>query len=434
MDDRFPKFKEEIEKIPVPIEKLNLIIHKTLNQNILPKKNKKKKIVFYTLSAAVLAFVILIGSAFVSPAMANVVSQIPFIGSVFSFAGDEGLQTASMKGLSTSINQAEKNKGITLNMKEVYYDGTRLSLGFTQESFLPLGEVERPDIQVDGKTINFSSGSSGNFINLQQYAGTLNITPTEDLPENFMMKISFSSVGLVRGKWEFEFPVKLANDVTFVRPMETKMIEGEEVILKSVSSGQAGTALSIDTIKLPNQKDLHLRFNVIDEFGEALTTITSAGDGSRENGKDIMHFKFLYTPLKKGVKNVLIIPYVEAETNGLPPKISIPATEENLPITLNQGDIGKIVVTDIDYKKDKTVVYFKVESEIAYDFGSNNRLWLEDPNGKDLTIMQKAYAEKVKDNLYKQEFKSINSNKKIKVVTLKFPKPIMYEGFKVQLP
>ncbi|SMQ80870.1 protein of unknown function [Bacillus sp. OV166] len=434
MDERFPQLKEEMERIPVPFEKLDLIIEQTINEKFLPKRKKKKRKVFYSLSAAILAFGLFLGSAFVSPTMARVVSQIPLIGSVFSFAGDEGLQTASMKGLSTDINQTVKNKGITLIMKEVYYDGTRLSLGFTQESFLPLGEVERPDIEINGKDINFSSGSSGNFISLQKYAGTINITPTEDLPESFMMKLSFSSVGLVKGKWEFEFPVKLASDVTIVRPMETKIIEGEEVILKTVSSGPAGTALSIDTIKLSNQKDLHLNFNVIDDTGEALTTLSGSGGGNSVNGKEKMEYKFLYTPLKKGVKNVLIIPYVEAETNGLPPKISKSVTEDNLPITLNQGDKGKIVVTDIDYKEDKAVVYFKVESEIPYDFVSNNRLWLESENGKDLTINQKPYAEKVKGNYYKQEFDAISPNENIKIVTRKFPKPIIYDSFNVTLP
>jgi hypothetical protein len=433
MDERFPQFNEKIEKIPIPLEKIDLIIQKTLNQNIIPERKRRKRTLLYSLSAAIVAFGLFIGSAFVSPTMAKVVSQIPFIGSIFAFAGDEGLQAASLKGLSTPINQQVKDNGITLNMKEVYYDGTRLALGFTQESFLPLGEIERPEVQVNGKLINFSSGTHGKFVSLQQYAGTLDISPTEDLPESFTMKISFFSVGLVKGKWEFEFPVKLSNTVTVVRPMETKMIEGEDVTLKTVSSGPAGTALSIDSVEASNNIPSPLNFYVIDENGEALTQLSGAGEGNSVNGKDIMHYKFLYTPLNKGVKKLSIIPYKNAETDGLPQKISKVANKENFPITLNQGDLGKIVITNIDYKKDKTVVYFKVESDFAYDFMANNSLWLEDENGNNLTIRQKAYPEKVKGNLYKQEFKKANPNGEIKVVTRKFPKPIMYKEFNVTL-
>jgi hypothetical protein len=79
MDKRFTELEAEIEKIPVPMEKIDSIIQKTLYQNYLPQKNKKLKTIFYSLSVAVVAFGLFIGSAFISPAMARVVNKIPFI-------------------------------------------------------------------------------------------------------------------------------------------------------------------------------------------------------------------------------------------------------------------------------------------------------------------------------------------------------------------
>jgi hypothetical protein len=122
MNERFPQFKEEIEKIPVPIERLNLIIQNTLNQNILPKKNKKNRIVFYSLSVAILAFAIFIGSAFVSPTMANVISNIPYLRSIFQSDPLIGLVLGELeeKGykIATTGIQYEPQKVI-----EVYIEG-----------------------------------------------------------------------------------------------------------------------------------------------------------------------------------------------------------------------------------------------------------------------------------------------------------------------
>lgn len=435
MNDRLPELKEEMEKISVPVDKLDHIIRNTMKENRQPKKNSKKRIVIYSSSAAVLALGLLTGSAFVSPAMAKVVSQIPVIGSIFSFAGDEGLQTASKQGLASPVNQTVKDNGITLSIKDVFYDGTRLSLGYSHESLVSLGEVEQPDIQVNGKAINFSSSSSGKFISPQHYAGILDINPTEELPEEFIMKVTFSKVGLITGKWEFEFPVKQSNDVVIIRPMETKIFGNEEVKLKSLKVGPVGTDLSIDVLKPQDKQDLNFHFNVIDEKGNALTQLSGGGQGNIVNGNDLSHLEFQYPPLKEGMKNVTVIPYTLPETNGLPPKVSKSLQNENLPITLNQGELGRIVVTDIKYMEDKTVVYFKVESDFAFDGNFNhNRIWLEDHKGRDLTLDGKPYAERVEGNFYKQEFKPVNDKKNTKVVTREFPEPVMYEGFKVQLP
>ena len=62
MIDKIPSFKEEINAIHVPVDKLDAIILKTV-QEIIPKRKKplRRKIV-YSMAAAVVAFGLLIGS------------------------------------------------------------------------------------------------------------------------------------------------------------------------------------------------------------------------------------------------------------------------------------------------------------------------------------------------------------------------------------
>jgi hypothetical protein len=74
--------KKEVDKIQIPDDKLEQRILLAIKNG---KRNKRRigKKVFYFSSAAILLLGLLVGSAFVSPAMANVMSKIPYLGSIF---------------------------------------------------------------------------------------------------------------------------------------------------------------------------------------------------------------------------------------------------------------------------------------------------------------------------------------------------------------
>ena len=144
MSKQWPNLKREMDKISVPMDKLDSIITNTINENRV--KKSKKKIALDSLSAAVIGFGIFIASASISPAMAKVASHIPIIGTFFNDVNDEGLRIAGQKGLTQMVDQTAKDNGITLTMNEIFYDGTRLTFGYTQESTFAIGEIELPTI------------------------------------------------------------------------------------------------------------------------------------------------------------------------------------------------------------------------------------------------------------------------------------------------
>jgi citrate lyase gamma subunit len=79
--------KEEMDNIRVPEDKLNHSIQVAIERGMKDRGALRKKWIYYS-SAAVLLFGLLIGSALVSPAMANVVSKIPYLGSIFESKED----------------------------------------------------------------------------------------------------------------------------------------------------------------------------------------------------------------------------------------------------------------------------------------------------------------------------------------------------------
>ncbi|MBR7798074.1 hypothetical protein GT022_18775 [Agaribacter marinus] len=78
MKNELPDFKKHVDQIEVPGKKLDLAV-----ENVIKRGKKKnwsfgKKITFCS-SAAAIVFCLLIGSAFISPTMAKVMSNIPYL-------------------------------------------------------------------------------------------------------------------------------------------------------------------------------------------------------------------------------------------------------------------------------------------------------------------------------------------------------------------
>jgi hypothetical protein len=106
MNNQFNDIKNAIEEIHIPLDKLNKTIELGVKRG---KANriKSKERLYPMLGVASITTFFVIGSAFVSPVMANVLSNIPGFKSVFEFAGDNGLEIASKKGISHKVAQTQ---------------------------------------------------------------------------------------------------------------------------------------------------------------------------------------------------------------------------------------------------------------------------------------------------------------------------------------
>ncbi|MFT9370854.1 DUF4179 domain-containing protein [Paenibacillus polymyxa] len=127
-----------------------------------------------TAASAALIGVMIIGSAFVSPTMAESLKQVPLVDSVFKLAGDLGLQTADQKGLATSVNLSVTQSGITLKVPQIIFDGTRLVVALEKsggdsphEPLYPTTNtqgqeedmVEKIDLFINGTSVNSNSSA-----------------------------------------------------------------------------------------------------------------------------------------------------------------------------------------------------------------------------------------------------------------------------------
>lgn len=440
MNNQIPDIKEAIEKIEVPIDKLDKTIDVAIKRAKTKHKNPKRKL-YPFIGVASLATFVLIGSAFVSPAMAKVLSSIPVLNSVFEFVGDRGLEIASQKGLSEKIEKTVTDKNISLTMKDIFFDGTRLSISYIQEFPNKWGDLGEMELKVNGKEINFGDGRTGEFLADNQYAGVINIEPTEELPDSFDLSIGLNNIGKVKGNWDFEIPVtKSKEEVKTIQSNQTMNYKDTKMTVKTVKIGPAGIKLSVDLTSSAGENpemidDSHLQFNLLNDKGESLTQSDGSGSGNDKGGQLVMNMEYRFSPLEENSEFLTISPFLIPITNEQSSRIEQPLHLNKLPITLDQGEMGKIIVTDVKYQKDKTLLYFEVDSDFPYDGHFNfNTLWLENKTGNNLTSDSKGYPERIKQNTYVQEFKHINKNEPLKVVTIKMPNLEVLKEMEIKIP
>lgn len=148
--------------------------------------------------AAVIIGIVILGSSFASPAMANTLGRIPFVNSIFEMAGDLGLRLASQKGLTTAVNVSDQHDEIKIAANEVIYDGTRLSVALKRSGGEFTGSFQGLRLNSDGTSKTDSDGKpifntiedTGESYDLQIFIDGKPLNPDENEEDSFKHSIS----------------------------------------------------------------------------------------------------------------------------------------------------------------------------------------------------------------------------------------------------
>ena len=311
MTEKIPSFKKEIDDIYVPIDKLDAIIANTVQERPLKKKRKIRNKIIYYVGAAIIFMSLLIGSVNVSPVMANFVSQLPIIGSIFSEFGDKGLEKVSNLGLTQVIGESKTIGGTTITIDEVFYDGTRFTLSYSVKKDKPFeGDYMDyvPKLTYDGEKIGhkFSEGLNEDRISPNQgtviySVSSIGLIKTE-LPKEFVLGISFD--GESGEHWTFSVPVKEQSEVELVTINHSQVVEGIELTVSDLKIGAAGLLLTYNTWS-NNYNAGYLRFHIVDSLGNVMEYHSGSNSGRFFNYGD-----YLYDPVDPKAKSLTITPMI----------------------------------------------------------------------------------------------------------------------------
>ncbi|UTE76625.1 DUF4179 domain-containing protein [Rossellomorea sp. KS-H15a] len=281
MNKVISKFKDDVENVEVPIDELDAVIEKGIFGSV--RKDRRSEKILYSVATAILFLVILLGSGYVSPTMADVLSKIPFINSVLPFT-DAGLETADEKGLVKSIGQTVDQNGISMTVTDVYYDHSRLEIGYsipfkekdpeTMKQYKTLG-IAKADIKVDSQEVGYSILST---LENDYITGTITIEDN-DLPKskdkvNFFIDVT--EVLNKKGHWKFQLTASKAEQNTVIHLEKTVTTKDYTFTIESIKLTPSSTKMDY-TFSVPSNNDdfneQALEFNIITDTGEAVDMI-----------------------------------------------------------------------------------------------------------------------------------------------------------------
>ncbi|MCY6958516.1 DUF4179 domain-containing protein [Clostridium brassicae] len=374
------------------------------------------KILKHSIVAATIAITVLTVSATVSPSIANALTNIPVVGSVFKLFGDMGLKLANDKGISTLVDKTKIDKDIKVTITDILFDGSRISIGYNVEAN-NLGEIGKPNLLVNGKPIDFSMSTYGSPLTENSYAGVMNINPTSELPKHFKLTVSFNKIGTIEGNWKFE-NIEVKNQANMlngklITPMLTKSLSGgKSITIEKIFMSDSTIKLHAIETNIP--KGTFYDYQLIDNYGNVLEP--TGGSGHEENGIDNKEYTFI--PWNNNPQQFVVKVLEDKIVSGRTLKDIKTDVKGNFPVTISQGEGGEISLNKIEYLNNKTLVHYIYKGNDPY--GNGMCVWVEDEKGNELDNPQKATKRNI-DGSYILECFPIDKNKKIKIATRELP-------------
>ncbi|MFP7288109.1 DUF4179 domain-containing protein [Shouchella clausii] len=327
-------------------EIMNKIEERTMSRTAAKQKGMLKKTLIAASTAAALGAGV-IGTGFVSPAMAATMSKIPVIGSIFTGVNDAGLQTAAERGIVSSPNLSVTHDGVTLTVADLLYDGTRLSFALDRqgvdletaaspyitaeeagpnpndwikkrivpENEQKKGYIERPEVLVNGQPLKFDKGGMGDTTKQNAYLAEM--TGLKNVPDAFELTIR-TKVTRVDEPFEFTVPVNVKDKSVTVKPeadTATASSRGFSYTVDQLVITPVSTRLILDsTGPVPASKEQSgdyqasmVYYELVDDQGN--TVDLNMYGYFHSNPKTEYHVDELYGAFASTPKSITIKPY-----------------------------------------------------------------------------------------------------------------------------
>lgn len=321
-----------------------------------PVRRRVRTASLITASTAVVLLCIL-GAGFVNPAMANALSKLPLVGSLFVEAGDTGLKTASKQGMTAKINASESHDGVTFKISEMMYDGTRMSMVLTRETDdgknPPLKkwtnatleeltemwkrqgkESSMIEVRANGKKLKVATALASDILHHNSSILTIQPSVSETHTTSFELPDAFNLEVVIRDAtigqyFTLSFPVKKTTSQSIVLASEeTKSYNELAMRITKLEMTEATSQLEVNLSgKVDAEIGDSLQYDIQNERGEYANVMSGSGSPGADSGTYVSTVEF--TPFPSFPKMVTVKPYLLKEGMG---KEYIPELEFTLPV------------------------------------------------------------------------------------------------------
>lgn len=347
------------------------------------RTNKIRRLVAATVAASLIG---VISSAFVSPAMAESLKNIPLIGSIFRLANDLGLQTAEERGLVAEPDASATHEGVTIRIPQVVYDGTRLSLAVKREGkgliggisdyeliqegdstthLYPRGAITNVEMFIDGTSLyDYSGGkrpgltgnptSDPNAVLYQLTAYSHQGEGALTMPDQFLLTAKITLEG-IEEPFIFDLPVRKSTDHFIVPSGETREWDGLKLTLEQLKLTPITTDLIVNIEQSGKSEKIdheNLLYEVWDDRGRVLGLVAGMSVYNKDGQyrMEMMFDRFEDTP-----NTITLKPFL--------PVFQDPSANSGLFAVDSNGEIVKKYLKDLEI----TIPVDRASLEKMYD-------------------------------------------------------------------
>ena len=323
----------------------------------LPKREKyPSRLLRLGSVAAIFGICVLTGIGFASPTFAT---NVPILNNVFEFLHSQNLIGDEYSRYSNNIiNQTQTDKGLTISINQVLYDGINISVGYVIKSDHKIENPYLTDkvIKLNGAEMNFASGGSSSAKDNYTVAVIGNfIVGEKNLPKDFNMQLKINEIDGISGEWNFKFPVSLGSTKDQIKQIQV----GKD--LSHIRAGLILDKMIITPITTAfsfhgKNDDAIVEYMLFDNEGNQIQADGISIKGS--NGNTFEQYQF--AALKQSPKYLTLIPYQFEYVKSEEEKYIKEDLNSKYPIVIPGGKMGDLIVEDVAFKAETTEIKFKL--------------------------------------------------------------------------
>ncbi|WLD91727.1 DUF4179 domain-containing protein [Alkalihalobacillus sp. AL-G] len=359
-------------------------------------------------------------------------TEKPYPTSVFQQMHTMGFDTSSKYKLSTKVNQKIQLEDTTITITDVLYDGINIYIGYQTRPYNKVYHDYHFSFKVNGKPMDgFGYSIDQRKINNSQGANILTLTPRNPLNSEFELSLYLNQKNSKQNLTSsmVELPIKKIKGVKSYSLSLNKSLQGNRYSIKKVVFSPIVTAIIFDAeISVHDHNSIkYLLFNneiMLNPLG------SGGGGGPEKDGKIVTRNIARFEPLEKLPKRLVFQAVkVQNPKNGSNKLLEKPLSK--LPLSLKQGEVGSIKVTEIKNGKNYTKIYYEVEGKEPYKQAT--AFFLKDDANQKYDMLKP--PDRLSDDEYKfvATFEPTNQTDNLSIVSAQLKKPVSIDTFKVEI-
>ena len=296
--------------IEVPIQKL--MMREQVAMMAAKRKRKVKNRIIKPLLVACGLCMTLLGTGFLSPALATALSNVPLIGPIYAEFGDIAAKKIEQNNWMTPIDKQDTQAGLTMAVKEAVYDGNRMlvTVTYSGEKGVSLEEVSVGSsyLTINGKPIDVATGSKSqddidDYTIIEHHQFTL--AETEIYGDKIEVAIQGEDLFGYKGNWYVDFPLEKLKDETnnFYPNVSARTADGLYALtVKQVSFTPLSTRIDV-MVDYPKELDENDQWpwfttQIVDDAGNVYKRGLKLQEGAMP-GKFGHHMILIMPPMEK---------------------------------------------------------------------------------------------------------------------------------------